>query len=263
MNPDKKPITVEDLLRLKKAERPPAEFWARFDAELHAKQLAAIVTRRPWWDGISKGFAVISRHQMPFGAVAALALTWLGVHYMSGPSDSVHSIQLKGVEASHPVSVQSQGAMAVTRPSIPLEPARVETSVAALSQSPLVVSGASHVSQLPTAAPIESPSRTPFSNVIAVTLADFRETNVERHDVFGSDREFEPVMASVRQPVAEPLAHLDPVSEERRSRLLATGLPGYDSPATEHITSRAPNDRVYESMDPYESSGGMSLEFKF
>jgi hypothetical protein len=263
VNQSKKPISVEDLLRLKKAERPAAEFWTRFEAELQSKQLAAIVTRRPWWDGISRGFAVIYRNQIPFGAVAALALTWVGVHYMSAPSETVHVIQLKGVEASHAVLVKSEGTSAAARPPLSMEASGMVTAMAAPPQAPVVVSSASHVSQLPAAAPIESPSRTPFSNVIAVTLADFRETNVERRDVFGSDREFEPVMASVRQPAAEPLAHLDPVSEERRSRLLATGLPAYDSPATERITERASNDRMYESMDPYGSSGGMSLEFKF
>jgi hypothetical protein len=263
VNQNKKPISVEDLLRLKKAERPPAEFWNRFDAELHAKQLAAIVTRRPWWVGISRGFAVISRHQVPFGAVAALALTWIGVHYMNAPSETVHVIQLKGVGLSHAAPVKSESISSTSRATLPVETSGMETAMAAPPQAPLVVSGASHVSQLPAAAPVEFSSRTPFSNVIAVTLADFRESNIERRGVFGSDREFEPVMASVRQPTAEPLAHLDPVSEERRSRLLATGLPAYDSPATERLTERASNDRIYESMDPYESSGGMSLEFKF
>jgi hypothetical protein len=268
MNQDKKPITLEDLLRLKKAERPPAEFWARFDAEMHAKQLAAIVTKRPWWDGISRGFAVVSRNQLPFGAVAALAVTWAGFHYMGGPADRVHVVQLTGVEATREAPVHTQGASVVTHPSLPVEVVRVETRVAASSQAPVVVSNASHVSQMSAVAPVESPSRSPFSNVIAVTLADFREANVDRHDAFGSDSEFEPVMAAVRQPVADPLARLDPVSEERRSRLLAGALPSYDaaasrSPATERIADRVSNDRMYESMDPYESSGGMSLEFKF
>ena len=35
-------VTIEDLLRLKRAERPPASFWSDFDREMRAKQLAAI-----------------------------------------------------------------------------------------------------------------------------------------------------------------------------------------------------------------------------
>ena len=38
---NKRPVTLEDLLRLKRAERPAAEFWVRFDRELRAKQEAA------------------------------------------------------------------------------------------------------------------------------------------------------------------------------------------------------------------------------
>ena len=33
MNQEKRPITIEDLLRLKRAERPAPEFWAEFDRE--------------------------------------------------------------------------------------------------------------------------------------------------------------------------------------------------------------------------------------
>ena len=49
MNQEKRPITLEDILRLKRAERPPAEFWDSFDRQLRAKQLAALVEKRPWW----------------------------------------------------------------------------------------------------------------------------------------------------------------------------------------------------------------------
>jgi hypothetical protein len=41
--------TLEELLRVKRAERPPQEFWKRFEDELRAKQLAAIVAPRSWW----------------------------------------------------------------------------------------------------------------------------------------------------------------------------------------------------------------------
>ena len=52
MNRDgKRPVSVEDLLRLKRAERPPDSFWADFDRQLRAKQLAALVEKRPWWQG--------------------------------------------------------------------------------------------------------------------------------------------------------------------------------------------------------------------
>jgi hypothetical protein len=50
--PNSKP-TLEELLRVKRAERPPAEFWKRFEDELRAKQLAAIVAPRRWWQPLT------------------------------------------------------------------------------------------------------------------------------------------------------------------------------------------------------------------
>ena len=49
----KRPITLEDIIRLKRAERPPPQFWAQFDRELRAKQLAALMEKRPWWRSLA------------------------------------------------------------------------------------------------------------------------------------------------------------------------------------------------------------------
>ena len=64
-----KKITVEQLLRLKRSERPSAEFWVTFERELRARQLSALVERRPRWQGL---FAPFARHQLGLGAAAAL-----------------------------------------------------------------------------------------------------------------------------------------------------------------------------------------------
>ena len=133
---------------------------------------------------------------------------------------------------------------------------------------PVVASSTSHLTKAPESIPAESVSRSPFGDGIAVTLADFRETqpDIAQRDVFGSDREFEASVASDRQPVAEPLARVDP-SGDRLERLLAPALPAYSSGAGsalsgERLKQRASDDRLYESMDRY-GSGGMSLEFRF
>ena len=44
-SPQSKPITVEDLLRLKRHEKPSAGFWNDFDRELHQRTLQAFVRR--------------------------------------------------------------------------------------------------------------------------------------------------------------------------------------------------------------------------
>jgi hypothetical protein len=42
-NPPETQVTVEQLLRLKRAEKPEAEFWERFDRELHGRMLRTLV----------------------------------------------------------------------------------------------------------------------------------------------------------------------------------------------------------------------------
>ncbi|MCE2860944.1 MAG: hypothetical protein RIR76_1974 [Verrucomicrobiota bacterium] len=70
----KRSVSLEDLLRLKRAERPPESYWADFDRQLRAKQLAALVEKRPWWHAVTVGswMAAFRRHPLPLGAGVAL-----------------------------------------------------------------------------------------------------------------------------------------------------------------------------------------------
>ncbi|MFH1498221.1 MAG: hypothetical protein ABII82_10395 [Verrucomicrobiota bacterium] len=81
-NPDSsgKP-TLEELLRLKRAERPQPEFWQQFDSELRRKQLAATIEPKPWWLGLT----ILSRKLAPVGLPvgAAAALTLAAVSYQT------------------------------------------------------------------------------------------------------------------------------------------------------------------------------------
>jgi hypothetical protein len=63
--------TLEELLRLKRAERPAEEFWARFEAELRAKQLAALV-EKPSWPALVR--ARLMRLVLPLSAAAVAAV---------------------------------------------------------------------------------------------------------------------------------------------------------------------------------------------
>jgi hypothetical protein len=268
MNDPEPKITVESLLRLKRAERPPQEFWARFESDMRAKQLAAIVVRRPWWDGASRIFAVVRRNQLPFGAAAALALTWAGVHYVGGAQPAVRAVPASGAEPVAAANVPAPAAPAVTRAALAEENDGMDAPEAAPARQIVVASTTSHITQAPEAAHGESVTRSPFTDGISVTLADFRETQSEiaKRSVFGSDQEFEASVASARQPVAEPLARVDP-SGERLERLLAPALPPYSATgarsfAGDRMKQKAADDRMYESMDRY-GTGGMSLEFRF
>jgi hypothetical protein len=263
-DPERK-ITVEDLLRLKRAERPAPEFWESFESEIRAKQLAAIVIRRPWWDGFSRMFAAAGRNRVPFGAAAAIALTWAGVHFAGGPSPAVRAGHQ---DAPGPGTVARAAAAQVA--AAPAQ-ARVETGIAAPEAArqpePVVAQIASHVAEAPPVAKAEATKGTQFSDGVAAALVDFRGTDPDlaRRDVFGSDREFEASFASVHQAPSEPLASMDP-SGERLERLLVPALPTDSSSGAllggYRIKQKASYDRMYESLDRY-GAGGMSLEFRF
>lgn len=72
-------VTLEDLLRLKRAERPTPEFWTQFERELRQKQLTALVQKRRWWDDLP--FRLGRRFYIPAGATAVIAVTLLTVRY--------------------------------------------------------------------------------------------------------------------------------------------------------------------------------------
>jgi hypothetical protein len=261
-------ITVEDLLAIKRAERPPAEFWVSFESELRAKQLAAIVGRRSWRDTLPRILTAAYRFHLPVGAVAALALTWAGIHY-----SGISTVDVRNVPAADlrpralpvaPASPVAQAAERSIRPQLPAllgHAEAVRTAAASAASFPSALS----VSEAP-----KPEKGTQFSEVVAATLAGFRENQpgLARRDIFSSDGEFETTVESMRQTATDPLSRLDPGAEERNSRLLATALPtdgssGSAMLASERVRERASNDRMYESMDPYEPSNRMSLEIRF
>ena len=85
MSGEPKPkVTLEDLLRLKREERPAPEFWSRFDRELRAKQLAALVEKRPWWQGLPAWALNWRRFHLPLGATAVLAVTLVALRDSGG-----------------------------------------------------------------------------------------------------------------------------------------------------------------------------------
>lgn len=96
------PLTLEDLLRLKKAERPSSEFWTRFERDLRQKQLAALLERRPWWQTLPLRFSR-SRVLLPLGATAIIALVFGMSRF-----DIITRRALVGAEVS-PIQIGSSG----------------------------------------------------------------------------------------------------------------------------------------------------------
>jgi hypothetical protein len=267
-------ITVEDLIRLKRAERPPAEFWATFESQIRTKQLSAIVDRRPWWHRFSGILVMVNRHQLSFGAAAAFAMAFAGFRYVNS-----HPGTASAVTVSAPAPAAVAVIEAVPTPAAPLvvsaaapatEVTTVESRESEAAPLPVVKATASHLTQTPVAIASDSLSKSPFADGISIKLSDFREPVSEyaRPSVFGSDREFEPSTAPARAAVSEPLARMDPAAE-RRARLLAPALPAYSSGgsgtlAGDWMRQRASSDdRMYESMDRGSSDDRALVGFRF
>ncbi len=69
-NARQKKVKVEDLLRLKRAEKPNEAFWGDFDRELHQRMLRTLVRKDPWYIQLLRG---ASGRIAQTGAVAAAA----------------------------------------------------------------------------------------------------------------------------------------------------------------------------------------------
>jgi len=119
-------ITVEELIRLKAAERPNPEFWARFERELRQKQLTALVRKRHWWHRVPT--LLNHRIYVPVGATAAVAFTLLTVRHtmpvahiensaprIAAADPAVEMLPTTEVDDTNRTSVRNDEAFAPTR----------------------------------------------------------------------------------------------------------------------------------------------------
>jgi len=131
----KSPVTLEELLRLKKAERPGAEFWSQFERELRQKQLTALVRKRRWWHDLP---VLLSRRvYVPAGAAAIVAFTMITARYSAaGPMARVQNTAPKIAAADPsvetlPVTEVNVAGRSSARREEPLAPVRVARHEAA------------------------------------------------------------------------------------------------------------------------------------
>jgi hypothetical protein len=191
--PDK--ITLEDLLRFKRTERPSAEFWTQFDRELQAKQLAALVGKKRWWHSTARTITRFS--YLPLGAAAALAFALIAAHpYLSPVAEIADSNNL------HTPAVKIAPA-----------PAALPAGVAVLSHA--------DTREIPAAITwladtLETAGTTPLSeNSMSVSFADARITNLRP----ASNLESMGELKSHR--TADPLTQVSSPTEMRHARMLA------------------------------------------
>ena len=68
-------ISVEDLLRVKKSERPSREFWGDWQGQLKARVREAASVKRSWWKDVLPRFGItVARWHVAVGATALASL---------------------------------------------------------------------------------------------------------------------------------------------------------------------------------------------
>lgn len=221
--PDKKsPVSIEDLLRLKAAERPGAEFWSQFERELRQKQLTALVQKRRWWHELP---VLLSRRvYVPAGAAAIVAFTLVTVRYSnSNPLTQVENTAAKIVAAdpaveSLPATEVSMSSRSHERADVMADSAR--TSRHDLAPAPVAVSG-SDLTQVAGLLPVQlgaPESETPSARSIAANLARLEQSEPDLvNAVMGSRLSPARVMATTADLGTDEAA--DPSAQ--RYRLIA------------------------------------------
>lgn len=264
MKSPKNTVTLEDLLRVKRAERPPTEFWNEFERELRAKQLAAIVEPRPWWAPLIRVGARFSHLQLPVGAAAVLAVTLMSVRqYETVTSQGVATSSVAMQQstddlgrhyASNPVDAYaSELTVQQAEPTRSIDYSDYSESLTSETGEIAIASAeelASEPAQMSPARVLElEPS--PSARYIAANLAAAQEADPRLMDeVFGHSLRH----AQSRQPIRDPLARVSSPGESRRARLLATALPvsagstEVENSPNDRIARRLTEDRLYDTI---------------
>lgn len=174
-------LSLEQLLRLKRTERPDSEFWSNFDRELHQKQLTALVQKRHWWHEIT--FISTRRLLLPAGAAAVAAITFISVR------NSVSTQSLEPIEKPQQIAaiaplVETLGPVQVASKAVYANPSTYPDSIniASIDSSP-TLDKSEKVEPISSVPEIESPS----ARSIAANLARLEQSEPELiHSVMGS-----------------------------------------------------------------------------
>lgn len=261
-----RPVSLEDLLRLKRSERPPVEFWQDFDRQLRAKQLSALVRKRPWWQELpSASFAFLTRFRLPLGAAALLALTLVSLRDEFGNS--------RPVPAKAPVqdaavvglpTGESLGALAQT-PSSAAESEEVADSEESAHRFMPVAAqqtGTVNPSVSPTPAPAAASG---FGSLLPAAPLPTSFASSTSTRLLGTHSGFESRALPTRQPV-EPLQQMAAPGESRRSRLLTAMVSSTALEASPRTTARAASriaeEQLYDQVQRFGARGDR-LHVKF
>lgn len=283
MNQDgRRPVTLEDILRLKRAERPSAEFWDRFDRELRAKQLAAILEKRPWWRTISipRIFSGVRRYHLPLGATAVLAVTILSVREYRLPD----SAELTTRTSDHQVMTNvgsgyvgngvsiAERAMVIVTPNETSKEAALSGQVGAAASHFTLSSDATPSGGLAQIIPLlgaGAESVAPSSIGPKLGEDGFAALQVDNsalsRNLLTPSRGFESRVMPARSRPVEPLAQMKVPSGSRRSNLIASAtLAATSVPllTSDHSARGLSDERLYDTVSRVNARGaGVLVKF--
>lgn len=282
-----RPVTLEDIIRLKRAERPSAEFWVQYDRELRAKQLAALVEKRPWWRTVSfaQVFGGLRRFHLPLGAAAVLAVTIFSVRGYHGGPPSGHVVEATPAPAvmaepvaAPPVAVATVAVAApVERPSVKSETpvaavAAVDSTAASeimpVSEHAAVGNVAAVTSLLAGVAGTEESFAGPSqgSSLITENFASLQASEATlARDLLTPPRGFETRVLPARAKPVEPLAQMRVPSGSRRSNLIASAtLASTTTPVlpSDRSARGLSDERLYDTISRVNARGaGVLVKF--
>lgn len=285
MNQEKKrPVSLEDLLRLKRCERPDPAFWADFDRQLRAKQLAALVERRPWWQewSLARVFAGVKRYHLPLGAAAVVAVTFVSVRVGRPTATVVETAG--GPEAVVPVAesraeparlepgvvVAQEVAVASVAPRI----AEVAAEESAVVHETLAGMSAAEASRLvpllgiPPDAGLEFGPAAPGLQVDAGIGLTPSSEGALASTLLGGAHGFSRLEARTTsaRPAIEPLRQITPPAERRGTRILTAmvSMASVENAmrSTERAANRLSEEQLYEQIQRFGARGaGVNVKF--
>ncbi len=234
-------VTLEDLLRLKRCERPAPEFWTDFERGFRQKQLAALVVRKSWMHNVAAAYRRFGRVGVPVGAVAILGIAVLSIRYESVPSRTISPMvvpretlaRIRPTTVRPVRAVESVGSAAVEMP-VRRKVVSAAAPAAASKATPVVavVSAGLPAQAVDPAAWLgeilsdhaSAAELTPSARSIAVNYAAAAVNEPELVESVTRPLGFESrALPAVRaQHAAEVLPTAVAVTESRRNRLLAS-----------------------------------------
>jgi len=272
-----RPVSIEDLLRLKRAERPPAEFWGEFDRQLRGKQLSALVAKRPWWQRLPRLVPTLVRYRIVLGgtAVAALAFLTFREEPAAEPalivetvevSDSVVAapVALAGIGLAHPeVDEFAPAALApeAVAVAIPDAPRAVEVAVDAQDSAALMPDNLSRLVALgggavavAEAVGVATSARPTSATLASIQSGDPAAMGRLLRGVHGFEARAMPARTTV-----DPLQQMTPPGESRRARLLtamvSTAALETSARTTERAANRLAEERVFDQDQRFGARG--------